>query len=72
MEEFLKDMSVAAPAAAATIFCVVLFLRHLREERKSRDETQSKFLVTMEKLSAPITELTIEVRLLREQHSRAS
>lgn len=71
MPEVLVDLAVTAPAAAATILVVVLFLKHLREERKSRDAAQEKFLDTMRKLSEPITELTLEVRSLREAHDRS-
>lgn len=64
--DLMEKIAVAAPAAAAVIVVVWLFLKHLREERVSRDTTQAKFLSTMDKLSAPIAELVIEVRLLRE------
>lgn len=69
--DLLEKIAVAAPAAAAVIVVVWLFLKHLREERVSRDTTQAKFLGTMDKLSAPIAELVVEVRLLREdQHAK--
>lgn len=71
--DLIEKLAVAAPAAGAVIVVVWLFLKHLREERRSRDAAQAKFLGTMEKLSAPITELVIEVRLLREAtQARAS
>lgn len=71
--DLIEKLAVAAPAAAAVIVVVWLFLKHLREERRSRDTTQAKFLGAMEKLSVPITELVIEVRLLREEtQTRAS
>ena len=66
--DFIEKIAVAAPAAAAVIVVVWLFLKHLREERVSRDTAQTKFLSTLEKLSAPISELVVEVRLLREDH----
>ena len=69
MNDLLTQLIVAVPAAVAVILTVVLFLRHLREERKSRDESQAKLLETIGKLSEPITELTIEVRLLRERQA---
>lgn len=71
MEELVEKLAVSVPAAVAVILVVVLFLKHLREERKSRDKAQSQFLTTLEKLSEPITELVVEVRLLREQQSAA-
>ena len=70
MSELLARLFVEAIAAAAVIFCVVLFLKFLREERKSRDLMQEKFLATLARLSEPITELTLEVRSLRESHDR--
>jgi len=69
VNDLLTQLIVAVPAAVAVILTVVLFLRHLREERKSRDESQAKLLETIGKLSEPITELTIEVRLLRERQA---
>lgn len=69
MSEFLLDLAVAAPAAGAVIVVVMLFLKHLRQERESRDTAQTKFLNAMSKLSEPITELIVEVKLLREQHT---
>ena len=72
MEGLLEKLAVSAPAAFAVIAVVVLFLRHLREERKSRDTAQAKFLNTMEKLSEPIAELVVEVRLLRDQHPQST
>lgn len=71
MELLLDKLAVAVPAAVAVIVVVMLFLKHLREERRSRDKVQSQFLTTIEKLSEPITELVVEVRLLREQQSAA-
>lgn len=68
MNELLLDLAVAAPAAAAVIAVVMLFLKHLREERMSRDSAQAKFLGTLAKLSEPISELTTEVRMLRDRH----
>jgi hypothetical protein len=68
--ELLTNLAVAIPAAVAVIVVVVLFLKFLRDERKSRDAAQTKFLDTLAKLSVPITELTLEVRSLREAHDR--
>lgn len=67
MIEFLSELAVAVPSAAAVIVVVMMFLKHLRQERESRDTAQSKFLATLAKLSEPITELTTEVRLLRDR-----
>ncbi len=67
-EGLLVQLIVAIPAAVAVIVCVVLFLKHMREERVSRDTAQTRFLEVLERLSEPIAELTIEVRMLREQH----
>ncbi len=67
MSEMLLDLAVAAPAAAAVIIVVMLFLKHLRQERVSRDKAQERFLAAIEKLSVPITELTVEVRMLRDK-----
>jgi len=66
-ETHMSELIVAVPAAAAVIFVVTLFLRHLREERASRDAAQTKFLDSMNRLSEPLTQLITEVRLLREQ-----
>lgn len=67
MSELMTALIGAAPAAVAVIVVVALFLKHLRQERTSRDATQTKFLNTLARLSEPITELTTEVRLLRER-----
>lgn len=72
MTDFLLKLAVAVPAAVAVIVVVMMFLKHLREERVSRDTAQAKFLATLAKLSEPITELTIEVRMLRETARRTS
>ena len=67
MNDLFEKLVVAVPSAAAVIIVVVLFLRHLRDERKSRDAAQAKFLDTLRTLSEPIAELTTEVRLLRDR-----
>lgn len=69
MSEWLTQLIVSAPTAAAVIVVVMLFLKHQREERISRDTAQAKFLSAIESLAEPITELTIEVRLLRERQA---
>lgn len=71
MSELLGRLLVEGIAAAAVIICVMLFLKYLREERKSRDKAQERFLAAIEKLSVPITELTLEVRMLRDQHDKS-
>lgn len=68
----LSELVVAVPAAAAVVITVMLFLRHLKDERKSRDETQKHFLDSMSQLSAPIQELTMEVRALRKEHEKSA
>lgn len=67
----MNDILVSGAAVAAVITVVTLFLKHLREERTSRDAAQLKFLETLAKLSVPITELTLEVRMLREGHDKS-
>lgn len=70
--EYLPQLIISAPAAASVIIAVVLFLRHLKDERKSRDNMQIKWLDTMNKLAGAVSELTVEVRLLRDiQHDQA-
>lgn len=64
MDKILTELAVAVPSAAAVIVVVVLFLKHLRAERESRDAAQLKFLDSIEHLAGPIRELTTEVRLL--------
>lgn len=71
MNDFFTELAKASPAAAAVVIVVMLFLKHLREERKSRDTAQTKFLDTLARLSEPITELTTEVRMLRDKQSVA-
>ena len=66
--QILTQLVVAVPAAVSVIVVVVVFLKHQREERKSRDTMQTKWLNAIEKLAVPISELTIEVRLLRDRH----
>jgi hypothetical protein len=64
--DLLLNLAISVPSAVAVIITVVVFLRHMTEDRRSRDAAQQRFLNAMEKLSVPIQELTIEVRLLRE------
>lgn len=66
MTDLLLNLAISVPSAVAVIITVVVFLRHMTEDRRSRDAAQQRFLNAMEKLSVPIQELTIEVRLLRE------
>lgn len=71
MSDLLERLAVAIPAAMAVIVVVVLFLKHLRGERVSRDAAQTRFLDTMARLAEPITELTTEVRMLRDRQDSA-
>jgi hypothetical protein len=70
MTDLLLNLAISVPSAVAVIITVLVFLRHMTEDRRSRDAAQQRFLNTMEKLSVPIQELTIEVRLLRESEAR--
>jgi hypothetical protein len=66
MEKILIELAVAVPSAAAVIVVVILFLKHQRSERESRDAAQAAFLSAMTSLSKPIHELSTEVRMLRD------
>jgi hypothetical protein len=68
--DLLLNLAISVPSAVAVIITVLVFLRHMTEDRRSRDAAQQRFLNAMEKLSVPIQELTIEVRLLRESEAR--
>lgn len=70
MTDLLLNLAISVPSAVAVIITVLVFLRHMTEDRRSRDAAQQRFLNAMEKLSVPIQELTIEVRLLRESEAR--
>jgi len=70
MTDLLLNLAISVPSAVAVIITVLVFLRHMTEDRRSRDAAQQRFLNVMEKLSVPIQELTIEVRLLRESEAR--
>ena len=48
------------------------FMEAVRTERSSRDNAQKEFAETIGKLSIPIQELTIEVRMLRDRHYQAA
>ena len=74
---------VAGSASGALLVAIILFLRHLAGERKSRDETleaernsrdemMKEFLGAMSKHADAVTDVSREVALMRRESRPAS
>ncbi len=47
--EILTQLVVAVPAAVAVVVTVIVFLKHIRKESQSRDDSQKAFLHATER-----------------------
>lgn len=60
--DLLADLAGTAPAAAAVIVVVAMFLRFMREERKARCEQSLVQRQVLEKIRETLQQLALEIR----------